>query len=179
MLRAVPDDLARRLISASQIRGDFVLSSGRRSNVYFDKFRFLTDPDLLRDTAAAVAGLLPDGVSHLAAPEGAATLLVAALALETRLPIAVVRKEPKTYGTMSQLEGQAPAGADVALVEDVSTTGAQVLSAAKVLEAAGCEVAIIVLAIDRGGGAHLREAGYWVKALVEIDPGEDLTTAAP
>ena len=170
MLRAVPDDLAQRLISASQIQGDFVLSSGRRSSVYFDKFRFLTDPELLRDTARAVAGLLPDGITHLAAPEGAATLLVAALSLETKLPIAVVRKEPKAYGTMSQLEGHAPAGAEVALVEDVSTTGAQVLSAAKVLEAAGCEVAVIVLAIDRGGGAHLREAGYWVKALVEIDP---------
>jgi orotate phosphoribosyltransferase len=172
MLRAVPDDLAQRLISASQLHGDFVLSSGQRSNVYFDKFRFLTDPDLLKDTAKAVAGLLPDGITHLAAPEGAVTLLVAALALETGLPIAVVRKEPKAYGTMSQLEGHAPAGAEVALVEDVSTTGAQVLSAAKVLEAAGCEVAIIVLAIDRGGGAHLRDGGYWVKALVEIDPAK-------
>ena len=172
MLRAVSDDLAQRLISASQLHGEFVLSSGRRSNVYFDKFRFLTDPDLLKDTATAVAGLLPDGITHLAAPEGAATLLVAALAIETGLPIAVVRKEPKAYGTMSQLEGHAPAGAEVALVEDVSTTGAQVLSAAKVLEAAGCEVAIIVLAIDRGGAAALREGGYWVKALVEIDPAK-------
>ena len=172
MLRAVPEDLAQRLIAASRIEGDFVLSSGRHSSVYFDKFRFLTDPDLLRDTAAAVAGLLPHGITHLAAPEGAATLLVAALALESGLPIAVVRKEPKTYGTMSQVEGHAPAGAEVALVEDVSTTGAQVLSAAKVLEGSGCEVAIILLAIDRGGGAHLREAGYWVKALVEIDPAQ-------
>jgi orotate phosphoribosyltransferase len=172
MLRAVPEDLAQRLIAASRIEGDFVLSSGRRSNVYFDKFRFLTDPDLLRDTATAVAGLLPDGITHLAAPEGAATLLVAALALESGLPIAVVRKKPKAYGTMSQVEGQAPVGAEVALVEDVSTTGAQVLSAAKVLEGSGCDVAIIVLAIDRGGGAHLREAGYWVKALVEIDPAQ-------
>ena len=118
----MPGDLAERLIAASELHGDFVLSSGRRSNVYFDKFRFLTDPDLLRDTARAVASLLPEGISHLAAPEGAATLLVAALALETGLPIAVVRREPKAYGTMSQLEGHAPAGAEVALVEDVSTT---------------------------------------------------------
>jgi len=168
----MPDDLAERLISASRIHGDFVLSSGRRSNVYFDKFRFLTDPDLLRDTAKGVAGLLPEGITHLAAPEGAATLLVAALALETALPIAVVRKEPKAYGTMSQVEGHAPAGAEVALVEDVSTTGTQVLSAAKVLEGTGCTIGIIVLAIDRGGGAHLRDAGYWVKSLVEIDPSE-------
>jgi orotate phosphoribosyltransferase len=139
--------------------------------VYFDKFRFLTDPDLLRDTARAVASLLPEGITHLAAPEGAATLLVAALALETGLPIAVVRREPKAYGTMSQLEGHAPAGAEVALVEDVSTTGVQVRSAASVLEHAGCKIGIIVLAIDRGGAEQLREAGYWVKSVVEVDPG--------
>jgi orotate phosphoribosyltransferase len=168
----MPDDLARRLLEASELHGDFVLSSGKRSSVYFDKFRFLTEPELLRRTANAVAGLLPPGVTHLAAPEGAATLLVAAVALETHLPVAVVRKEPKAYGTMSRVEGHAPPGAEVALVEDVSTTGHQVLKAAKALEAEGCRVGIIVLAIDRGGGEPLREAGYWVKAVVEVRPAE-------
>jgi orotate phosphoribosyltransferase len=84
----------------------------------------------------------------------------------------VIRKEPKAYGTMSQLEGHAPAGAEVALVEDVSTTGTQVRSAATVLEDAGCKVGIIVLAIDRGGAEHLRGAGYWVKSVVEVRPGQ-------
>lgn len=164
------DDLAGRLVAASELHGDFVLSSGRRSSVYFDKFRFLTDPELLKDTAKAVAALLPPGMSRLAAPEGAATLLVAAVALETGLPIAVVRKEPKAYGTMSQIEGQAPPGAELALIEDVSTTGHQATAAAKVLEEAGCRIGIVVLAIDRGGARHLRDAGYWVKSIVEVEP---------
>jgi orotate phosphoribosyltransferase len=170
MLRGVADDLATRLLEKSEIHGDFVLSSGKRSSVYFDKFRFLTDPPLLKELAAAVAAAIPEGITHLGAPEGAATLLVAAVALETHLPVAVVRKEAKTYGTMSQVEGHAPRGAQVALIEDVSTTGHQVLAAAKALEAEGCEVGIIVLAIDRGGAAHLRDAGYWVKAVVEVAP---------
>ena len=169
MLRAMPDDLARRLVAASELHGDFVLSSGRRSNVYFDKFRFLTDPDLLKDTANAVASLLPEGITHLGAPEGAATLLVAAVALETALPIAVIRKEPKAYGTMSQIEGQAPPGAELALIEDVSTTGQQVHAAARVLEEAGCRIGIVVLAIDRGGAKHLRAAGYRVTSIVEVE----------
>jgi orotate phosphoribosyltransferase len=173
MLRAMPGDLAKRLLAASELHGDFVLSSGARSRVYFDKFRFLTDPELLRETANAVARLLPDGITHVAAPEGAATLLVAAVALETGLPVAVVRKEPKTYGTMSQVEGHAPAGAAVALVEDVSTTGHQVLKAARALEAQGCRVEVIVLAIDRGGAEHLRTEGYPVRAVVEVHPTED------
>lgn len=176
MLRAMPGDLAERLIAASEVHGDFVLSSGRRSNVYFDKFRFLTDPELLRETAAAIAEMLPAGVTHLAAPEGAATLLVAAVALETRLPVAVVRKEPKAYGTMSQIEGHAPPGSELALIEDVSTTGHQVLKAAKALEAHGCRIGVIVLAIDRGGAEHLREAGYWVKSLIEVEPEADATS---
>ena len=165
-------DLAQRLLAVSELRGDFVLSSGKRSAVYFDKFRFLTDPELLKELGEAVAGLLPPGVTHLAAPEGAATLLVAAVALRTGLPVAVVRKEPKAYGTMSQVEGNAPPGATIALIEDVSTTGAQVLKAARTLEAEGCTIGIILLAIDRGGGAHLEAEDYWVKSVVRLEPAE-------
>ncbi len=170
MLPAVTDDLVRRLVEASELHGDFVLSSGKRSGIYFDKFLFLTRPDLLRDLAEAIARLLPQTVDHLAAPEGAAMLLVAALALETGLPAAVVRKEPKAYGTRSQIEGHAPAGARVALVEDVSTTGRQVQRAAEVLSNSGVTIERIVLAIDRGGADHLREAGYAVDAVAVLRP---------
>jgi orotate phosphoribosyltransferase len=166
----MPDDLAARLIQASELHGDFVLSSGKRSSVYFDKFRFLTDPPLLKEVATAVVNLLPAGITHIAAPEGAAMLLVAAVALEANLPIAVVRKEPKAYGTMSLVEGRAPSGARIALIEDVSTTGHQVLAAAKTLESEGCHIDVIVLAIDRGGANHLREAGYRVEAVALVRP---------
>jgi len=168
MLAPVPPDLAERLIEASELHGDFVLSSGRRSTVYFDKFRFLADPVLLRELAGAVAGLLPEGVTHLAAPEGAATLLLSAVALDTGLPMVVVRKEPKAYGTMSRVEGLLRPGATVVLIEDVSTTGHQVQRAARALEAEGASIAAIVLAIDRGGADQLRGAGYLVEAVVSL-----------
>jgi orotate phosphoribosyltransferase len=166
----VNDDLVRRLVEVSELHGDFVLSSGRRSAVYFDKFLFLTRPDLLRELAVEVARLLPEQTDHLAAPEGAATLLVAAVALETGLPVAVVRKEPKVYGTRSQIEGHAPAGAIAVLIEDVSTTGRQVRRAAEVLQEAGVTIARIVLAIDRGGADHLREGGFDVEAVAVLRP---------
>jgi orotate phosphoribosyltransferase len=124
---------------------------------------------LLHDVAARVAELLPDDVTHLASPEGAATLLLAATALAARLPLAVIRKEAKAYGTRATVEGYAPPGARVGLLEDVGTTGAQVLAAARELEASGAGVAVIVLAIDRGGGRRLRAAGYEVRAVVSLD----------
>ena len=164
------DDLVERMVAASELHGEFVLSSGRRSSVYFDKFRFLTDPSLLRDVAKATASLIPPDVTMLGAPEGAAMLLVAAVSLETELPVTVVRKQPKEYGTMAQVEGVVEPGARVALVEDVSTTGHQVRRAAEVLESAGAEIVTIVLAIDRGGADHLRESGYTVEAVAVLRP---------
>jgi orotate phosphoribosyltransferase len=168
----VNEDLVARMVEASELHGDFVLSSGRRSTVYFDKFRFLTDPELLRDVAKAVTALVPETVTGLGAPEGAAMLLVAAVALETGLPVTVVRKEAKPYGTRNQLEGADPAGARIALLEDVSTTGHQVRRAAELLEAQGGTIELIVLAIDRGGAEHLREAGYRVEAIAELRPAD-------
>ena len=160
----------RRMVEVSELHGEFVLSSGRTSSVYFDKFRFLTRPDLLREVAAAAAGLLAPDTELLGAPEGAAMLLVAAVSLETGLPVAVVRKKAKEYGTRVQVEGAVPPGARTTLVEDVSTTGLQVQRAAEVLAGAGAEIARIVLAIDRGGADHLRGAGYDVAAVAVLRP---------
>jgi len=58
----------------------------------------------------------------------------------------------------------------VTLLEDVSTTGHQVRRAAEVLSDAGASIARIVLAIDRGGADHLRDAGYDVAAVAVLRP---------
>jgi orotate phosphoribosyltransferase len=97
-------------------------------------------------------------------------LLVAAVSLATALPVTVVRKQAKAYGTRAQVEGEVRRGAVTTLLEDVSTTGHQVRAAAEVLTAAGADVRRIVLAIDRGGADHLREAGYEVSAIAVLRP---------
>lgn len=160
------------MLDASELHGEFVLSSGATSSIYFDKFRFLTVPDLLHDVAAATAALLAPGTELLGAPEGAAMLLVAAVSLQTGLSVSVVRKQPKAYGTRAQVEGIVPPGAVTTLLEDVSTTGQQVRAAAEVLSEAGADVRRIVLAIDRGGADRLRSAGYEVEAVAVLRPAE-------
>lgn len=162
------DDLAHRLLERSELHGRFVLSSGKTSDVYFDKFRFLADPALLQELAEAVTGMIPAGITHLASPEGAATLLLSAVGIRSGLPMAVVRKEPKEYGTRSQVEGYAPEGARVALIEDVSTTGHQTLNAARVLREAGARIDLIILTIDRGGAQALREEGFEVASVASL-----------
>lgn len=165
-------DLAARLIERSEIHGEFVLSSGRTSSVYFDKFRFLTDPALLDELADAVVAMLPEDLTMVASPEGAATLLLAPVAMRAGLPMAVVRKQAKEYGTRTQVEGEIAPGARIALIEDVSTTGGQTLRAAEALQSAGGEIVRIILTIDRGGADPLREAGHEVAAVVSLRPTE-------
>jgi len=168
----VNEDLVRRMVEASELHGDFVLSSGATSTVYFDKFRFLTRPDLLDQVAAEVTRLLAPTTELLGAPEGAAMLLVAAVSLRAGLPVTIVRKQAKEYGTQAQVEGEVRPGAITTLLEDVSTTGHQVRRAAEALTAAGAVVRRIVLAIARGGADHLRAAGYDVEAVAVLRPNE-------
>ncbi|MDQ2942130.1 MAG: orotate phosphoribosyltransferase, partial [Candidatus Dormibacteraeota bacterium] len=91
-------ELGRELVKVSYLKGDFILRSGKRSNRYFDKFLFETDPVLLSRLGKHLAALVPTATQRLAAPELGAVLLGGAVSMETGLPLVLVRKEPKGYG---------------------------------------------------------------------------------
>ena len=152
--------LARDLVAASYLKGDFVLRSGRRSNRYFDKFLFETDPALLKRIGAELARLVPAETQRLAAPELGAVLLGGAVSIETGLPLVLVRKEPKGYGTAKQLEGRFQAGERITVIEDVVTTGGDSLRSIEALRAAELDIIHLVVVLDRGEGGeeNIREA---------------------
>jgi orotate phosphoribosyltransferase len=153
-------DLARDLVRASYLKGDFVLRSGKRSDRYFDKFLFETEPALLKRLGRQLAELVPKETQRLAAPELGAVLLGGVVSLETGLPLLLVRKEPKGYGTGKQIEGRFEAGELVTVIEDVVTTGGDSVRSVQVLRDAGLEVIRLVVVLDRGEGGedNIREA---------------------
>ena len=162
--------LGRELVAASYLKGDFVLRSGKRSNRYFDKFLFETDPALLRRLGKHLAALVPGDTQRLAAPELGAVLLGGAVSMETGLPLVLVRKEPKGYGTSKQIEGRFDAGDRVTVIEDVVTTGGDSLRSAQVLRDAGVAVIHLVVVLDRGEGGeeNIRQAGIPYSPLFRI-----------
>jgi orotate phosphoribosyltransferase len=147
-------ELGRELVKASYLKGDFVLRSGKRSNRYFDKFLFETDPALLRRIGKHLAHLVPKETQRLAAPELGAVLLGGAVSMESGLPLVLVRKDPKGYGTSKQIEGRFEPGDRVTVIEDVVTTGGDSLRSAQVLRDAGVEVIHLVVVLDRGEGGE-------------------------
>jgi orotate phosphoribosyltransferase len=163
-------DLGRELVKASYLKGDFVLRSGKRSNRYFDKFLFETDPAVLRRLGKHLARLVPAETQRLAAPELGAVLLGGAVSMESGLPLVLVRKEPKGYGTSKQIEGRFEPGERVTVIEDVVTTGGDSLRSAQVLRDAGVEVIHLVVVLDRGEGGedNIRAAGIPYSPLFRI-----------
>jgi orotate phosphoribosyltransferase len=162
--------LGRELVRASYLKGDFVLRSGKRSNRYFDKFLFETEPTLLKRLGKHLAALVPPETQRLAAPELGAVLLGGAVSMETGLPLVLVRKEPKGYGTSKQIEGRFEAGDRVTVIEDVVTTGGDSLRSAQVLRDAGVDVIHLVVVLDRGEGGeeNIRQAGIPYSPLFRI-----------
>lgn len=144
-----PEGLARRVRQAALLEGDFVLSSGERSRFYVDKYLFSTEPGLLWELAGALAERMPAETQRLAGVELGAVPLVVALSLRTGIPYVIVRREAKEYGTARNIEGSIERGERLMLVEDVVTTGAQALQAARGLVDAGCEVEKMVAVLDR------------------------------
>jgi orotate phosphoribosyltransferase len=164
------ETLGRDLVKASYLKGDFVLRSGKRSNRYFDKFLFETEPELLRRLGKHLAALIPKDPQRLAAPELGAVLLGGAVSLETGLPLVLVRKEPKGYGTSKQIEGRLEAQDRITLIEDVVTTGGDSLRSAQALREAGADVIHLVVVLDRGEGGedNIKSAGIPYSPLFRV-----------
>ncbi|MBJ7600816.1 MAG: orotate phosphoribosyltransferase [Candidatus Nephthysia bennettiae] len=149
------------MVAAAWLEGDFVLRSGRRSRYYFDKYLFETQPGILRRAGRELAALVPAGTARLAAPELGAVLLGGAVSLELDLPLVLVRKEAKGYGTSRALEGVLQAGDRVTVIEDVLTTGGAAIDAVHKLREAGAEIVHLLAVLDReeSAAANLAELG--------------------
>ncbi|MCL2640041.1 MAG: orotate phosphoribosyltransferase [Phycisphaerales bacterium] len=152
--------LAKRVKEVALLEGDFTLRSGKKSKFYFDKYLFETQPDILEAMGQEIAKRLPEGVARIAGPELGAVALAAAGSLASRVPFFIVRNAKKDYGTSKTIEGVLKAGDKVVLVEDIVTTGGQVVEAIKNITTAGAEVVKVIVALDRleGGKENILAA---------------------
>jgi orotate phosphoribosyltransferase len=147
-------ELARAILKAAWLRGDFTLRSGAKSTEYFDKYRFEADPALMRAVLAELAGLVPSGAEVLAGLELGGVPLATGLSQMLGLPLAFVRKRAKEYGTCRLAEGAEVSGRRVVVVEDVVTSGGQVVESCARLRELGATVRDVICVIDREAGGR-------------------------
>ena len=161
-------ELAKRVKDVAYLEGDFLLRSGRRSKYYLDKYLFETQPEILAELGQRLADRVGAHVDRIAGAELGAVSLAAAASIASQKPFVIVRNKKKDYGTSKPIEGLLNPGESVLLVEDVVTSGGQLLEAAKTLEQAGAKVERIVAVIDRGEGGreNIENAGYSFESIL-------------
>jgi orotate phosphoribosyltransferase len=162
------DRLREILQRKSLKKGEFTLSSGKKSSYYLDCRLTTMDPygalliarlilQKIRD-----AGIQADAIGGLtlgADPISASVAVVSALE-NFPLNAFIVRKEAKGHGMQRFIEGyDGPPGSRVIVVDDVCTTGDSIMRAAERAEEAGYQVVATFCIVDRqeGGAETIRK----------------------
>jgi orotate phosphoribosyltransferase len=173
------EELGALLVERALLEGDFVLRSGRRSSWYLDKYRFETEPEILRAVGVAMAeaaGECEPQAVRLAGPALGAVALAASAAMASGLPFIIVRGETKEYGTAKRIEGPFEPGELVCLLEDVVTSGGALAEAVSAVRDEGLVVRNAVCVVDReeGGSDALARLGVRLRPLFRASELLDL-----
>jgi len=158
--------------------GDFTLSSGNKSDHYYDGKQLTQYPEgaylIGEEILDRLAGVDVDAIGGLAI--GAIPIVTAVTTVSHMkgkpMPSFWVREEPKEHGTKKRIEGQFKKGSKVAIIDDVITGGNSVKKAIEAVAAEGCEVVKVIVIVDRkeGGSELLRKEGYNFEAIIELPP---------
>ena len=175
-MHALKARLAGILYEKSYMEGDFTLSSGRKSDYYFDCRQTSLNPEGAWLIGSIFLRMLDGmGAQAVAGMTMGADPLVTATSMAAYdkgldLPALIVRKEPKGHGAGRSVEGLAniPQGAGIVMLEDVVSTGGSVLKACKRIEEAGLRVLSIVCILNRqeaGCAEAFAESGHSLHAM--------------
>jgi orotate phosphoribosyltransferase len=161
------------LLKENQVvkHGKFTLSSGRESSYYVDMKRAITDPIILNKIAELITELIADDkIDKVAGPALGAIPIVTAVSLESSIPMLMIRKSKKDYGTSELIEGDLEDEDIVVVVEDVTTTGNSLIKAIQAVSSNGGQVKRAFVVVDREEGAieNLKNEGIELEPLVTV-----------
>lgn len=161
-------DLEKLLADSGAIlRGHFELTSGRRSNVYFEKFRVLERPDVLSALCAQIAANFAGQVDVVAGPTTGGIIIAFEVGRQMGLPALYVETE---NGSKTLRRGASvPEGARVLIVDDVLTTGLSLRETIAAIESRGGRIAGVGVLIDRSPAPLDFGAPYFAAYTVQAE----------
>ena len=169
--------LLELLMELAYERRKVILSSGKESDFYIDtkqatltaEGHYLVGRLVLSEIRAHFPGAQAVGGMTMGADPIASAVSLTSWLQASPLPAFYVRKEPKGHGTNQWIEGRKglPSPAQVAVVEDVVTTGGSTLRAIERCRSEGLHVLGVVALVDReeGGRAAVEAAGVPLRSL--------------
>jgi len=165
-------DLIARNSAKYDPEGNFILSSGKKSNWIFDLSLSLRSSFAMRSLGVQIMSMLPDyKYFNVGGPTSGADPVAASI-----LPYAInaqwfsVRSEKKNHGFDRELiTGQFNVNLKTVLVDDVLTTGESLLRAFDACTEVGMIISDILVVLDRkeseAAKRIFKKTGIWVRSV--------------
>lgn len=132
-------------------RGHFILSSGRRSDVYFEKFRILEQPDLLRECVELFLSELDTRRVETVCGPATGGMIVAYEAAR-QLGVKALYAESENGQKALRRGGSVREGERLLVVDDVLTTGLSLRETLDLVRDHGADVVGSACLVDRSSG---------------------------
>lgn len=155
--------------------GDFTLASGKKSKYYIDIKKASASPLILKEIAHEISGRMMQysiDADYIGCVALGGVPIAVAVSLETELPLIIIRKEAKEYGTKGRIVGDFIKNSTILMVEDVATTGGSVLEAIRLLKEEGLVITHVIVVVDREEGAKKALADEGVELIPLVKVGE-------
>jgi orotate phosphoribosyltransferase len=169
------EEFAEILVRTGSLKfGTFKLASGLLSSYYVDLRLLPSDPEAFRRAInfyrSVVEPHLAAKIQRLAGIPTAGIAYAAVLAFSLSKPFLYVRKEIKEHGRERRVEGLLLPGDKVLVLDDVATTGKNVIEAVEAIRGEGGVVEDSVVLLDRQQGAaqNLRKVGVRLHAFATM-----------
>tara|TARA_B100001142_G_C14326115_1_gene652343 strand:+ start:1488 stop:2042 length:555 start_codon:yes stop_codon:yes gene_type:complete len=163
------------------VYGDFTLSSGLKSNFYFDGRLLSMDAESSKIISKWVINQsITHKIKYIGGPAVAAVPIIGAtvaMSAETENPLSgfFVRSDKKDHGTQKQIEGNINKGSPVIVIDDTISTGGSLFQAISAIEDFGCNISLVLSVLDRkmGGSEKILQKGIDYKSIFEINSDGD------
>jgi len=174
-VKLAQDELCDILLRTGSLKfGTFKLASGILSPYYIDLRLIPSDPEAFRRVigfySTVVAPTLAKRVQRFAGIPTAGIAYAAVLAFNLSKPFVYVRKEEKEHGRGRRIEGILQPGDKVLVLDDVITTGKNIIEAVEAIRGEGgvVEDTVVLLERQQGGEMNLSKVGVKLHAFATM-----------
>lgn len=152
--------------SGAILKGHFMLTSGRHSDTYFEKFRILERPDVVEAVARTIAERFRDsGAEVVVGPTTGGIIIAFEVARQMNLKSLYVEREDGRR--VLRRGAEIKSGTKALVVDDVLTTGGSVCEVIGLLKNCGAEIVGVAVLVDRSENPIEFGAPFFASVKVE------------